>query len=119
MLKLVNLSNGRVMAETVREAYTFRKRLRGLMFDKRLPEGTGIHLLPCRSIHTFFMSFPIDVLYLDKDGAIIGIETNLAPGKLGKSFRGTSSVIELPAGTVNETDTQVGQSVAVRNQDRL
>ncbi|HEU5141281.1 MAG TPA: DUF192 domain-containing protein [Bacillales bacterium] len=106
---LVNRSTGCVLAETVEEAHTFGKRLTGLMFRRAIPERYAMHLKPCRSIHTFFMRFPIDVLYLDAGRHIVAMQENLGTGKIGKSVRGAESVVELPAGQIRESGTRVGQ----------
>ena len=57
----------------VKIADTFFTRLAGLMFQKKLPQGTGLLLVPCNSVHMCFMRFSIDVIYLDKDYKIIEI----------------------------------------------
>lgn len=115
-MELVNLSTGKVIANVVEEAVTFGSRLKGLMFRKDMPNDYAMHLKPCRSIHTFFMKFPIDVLYLDSENTIVGIETNLLPGKVGKKFHSARSVIELAAGQIGNTGTQTGQSVQCRTK---
>lgn len=81
-------------------ADTFFKRFFGLMLRKELRENTGLLLMPCGRVHTCFMRFPIDVLYLDKTRHIIGKET-LHPWKAGAYIRGTKAVIELRAGAAH------------------
>jgi uncharacterized membrane protein (UPF0127 family) len=115
-MKLVNLSNSQVLAEHVREARTFWKRFRGLMFTVNLPAGDGLHIQPCRSVHTFFMNYSIDVLHLDSSLSVVAAEKNLKPGKLGKSSRNTASIVELPAGTIDQTKTEIGQTVQFKNE---
>ncbi|SET05892.1 hypothetical protein SAMN05216389_1058 [Oceanobacillus limi] len=88
--------------------------MKGLMGTKRLPESTGLHLKPCPSIHTFFMKYSIDILYLNTNSEIVGIEESLEPGKIGKRFANVKSVIELPAGTINRTSLSIGQAVALK-----
>ncbi|WP_409252346.1 DUF192 domain-containing protein [Bacillus sp. SCS-153A] len=111
-MKVVNLSNEQVIVEHLMEAHNFFKRLRGLMFTARLDSGKGLHIKPCRSIHTFFMNYPIDVLYVNDHNIIVAIEESVAPGKVGKLYADASSVVELPAGTVKETGTEVGNSLS-------
>ena len=112
-MKLVNLSNEQVIVNQLKEAYHFFNRLRGLMFTDKLDSGTGLHLKPCRSIHTFFMNYPIDVLYMNEQNIIVAIEESVEPGKVGKLYADASSVVELPAGTVQETGTMVGHSLSI------
>lgn len=112
-MKLIDCERGTVIADQVATAYTFWKRLKGLMFKKMMPEGTALHLKPCRSIHTFFMNFSIDVIYLDKKGSVVGLEEQLEPGKTGKKIKGARSVIELPGGTLSRASMKIGQAVAL------
>ncbi|MFA9556304.1 DUF192 domain-containing protein [Evansella sp. AB-rgal1] len=110
-LKLVNLGNDRVIAANVNQAYSFFKRLKGLMFTKKLPIGDGLHIKPCPSVHTYFMNYAIDILYINKDNQVVAIDEALAPGKVGKRYKGAHSVVELSAGTVKRSETKVGQKM--------
>ncbi|MBH0229183.1 DUF192 domain-containing protein [Halobacillus yeomjeoni] len=107
-MKLVNLDNEEVIVESLRGAYHFFTRLRGLMFTDKLDSGSGLHIRPCRSIHTYFMNYPIDVLYLNKDNVIVAVEEKLEPGRTGKRYADAYSVVELPAGTLMKTGTDIG-----------
>jgi uncharacterized protein len=118
-MELVNASTGEVLADKLEEADSFGKRLKGLMFKKSMPENYALHLTPCRSIHTFFMKFPIDVLYLDNEKTIVGIEEKLQPGKIGKKVKGARTVIELPEGQISRTGTKVGQIVQSRTKNSV
>lgn len=75
-------------------ADSFCKRFFGLMGRKTLREGCGMLLSSCGSVHTFFMKFTIDVLYLDEKNMVLYKET-LRPWRLGKIVRGAKKVIEL------------------------
>ena len=108
-MKVVNLSYGAELANHLSTADTFFKRLKGLMFRDQLSPGCGLYLHPCNSIHTFFMKFPIDVLYIDKDWRIVGIEEHLEPGRIGKKFPSAVSVIELESGSVQLNSIHRGQ----------
>ncbi len=111
MKQLVNLSNGKILAKHVTEAYSFWWRLRGLMFTNTFPSGGALHIKPCRSVHTFFMKYEIDVLYLDGNFRIVGIDIAIPPGKIGKSYTNAKSVVELPAKKVLETETKIGHYI--------
>lgn len=88
-------------------ADTFFRRFRGLMLRAFLHSGSGILLSPCSRIHTCFMRFSIDVLYLNDEYTVLAKET-LKPWKLGLRIKGTKKVLEgssgfaenLEAGTV-------------------
>jgi uncharacterized protein len=108
-MKLVNQSNGKVLADEILFANTFWTRFRGLMFTRSLPSNSAMHITPCRSVHTFFMNYAIDVVYLDANFQIVAIDEAMAPRKFGKLHKGAVSVVELPAGKAAATETRVGQ----------
>ncbi|TJY40722.1 DUF192 domain-containing protein [Cohnella pontilimi] len=112
-MRLVIRESGRQLADRIELADTFFRRFRGLMLTKSLPKGTGLHIRPCRSVHSFFMKYSIDVLHLDEFGRIVGMEPRLRPGRIGQSFQGTHSIIELPAGSLEEADVRVGQTADI------
>ena len=112
-MKVVNLDNGAELAEIAVTANTFFKRLKGLMFTKSLPAGHGLHIKPCRSIHTFFMRYPIDVLYLSEDYEIVGMDETIKPATVGKYQRRAISVLELPAGTIRGIETKIGHYLTI------
>jgi uncharacterized membrane protein (UPF0127 family) len=109
-VKLIIQESGQQVGHHIAEAYSFIRRLRGLMLTKSLSEGNGLHIRPCRAVHSFFMKYSIDVLHLDEASQIVGIEQRLKPGNLGETFRGTRSVVELPAGTIEQADVRIGQT---------
>ena len=78
-------------------ATSFLARCRGLIGRAGLPAGTGLLLPRTRSVHTHFMRFPIDVVFLDDDLRVAAIRPELRPWSLA-SARGASSVLELAAG---------------------
>lgn len=111
LMKLYNRSNGVRLAERLQEATTFLRRFRGLMLTQSLPSDQALLIRPCRSVHTFFMRYAIDVLYLDEAGNIVGTDELLAPGRIGTRYAGARSVVELPAGTIRSTKTAAGHRV--------
>ncbi|WP_231514898.1 DUF192 domain-containing protein [Oceanobacillus salinisoli] len=113
-IKLICVNTDTIIAVNVKEAYSFFSRFKGLMLKKSMPENSGLHIMPCSSIHTFFMKFSIDILYLNQNNEIVGMEEGLDPGKIGKRIDNTKSVIELPAGTIKRTSVAVGQKIALQ-----
>jgi hypothetical protein len=113
-VKVVNLSNGAELASQVTAADTFFKRLKGLMFSKSLPAGHGLLIQPCQSIHTYFMNYSIDVIYLSKEFEIVGLDETVMPAKVGKFHRKAQSVLELPVGTIRETRTEIGNYLTIK-----
>lgn len=85
-------------------------RFRGLLGRTGLKPGQGMMLRPCKGIHTFFMKFPIDVVFLDKENQMIGLYKNLPPNRMTSIYSNAHAVLELPAGTLDE-DTVVGSRI--------
>ena len=90
--------DGEVVVSQVILAETLPARLRGLLGRAALAEGTGMLIRPCRSIHMWFMRFPIDAAFLDRDMAILKIARNLRPWQLAFAPPGTVCVLETAAG---------------------
>jgi uncharacterized membrane protein (UPF0127 family) len=103
--------DGRVVAESVVVADSTGRRLRGLLGKKELPSGHGVLLRPAWSIHTAFMRFPIDVVFLDADQIVIKIVPNLQSFKTA-SCRGAREVVELRAGECERRGLALGDRVA-------
>jgi uncharacterized membrane protein (UPF0127 family) len=110
-MRLVQAGNGSLIASEVLIAHTFFRRLKGLLFTESLPAGHCLHIQPCRSVHTFLMKYSIDILYLDADHCIVGVDANLKPGKRGSIHQTAVSVVELNQGSIEESKLQIGQAV--------
>ncbi|MEQ6375428.1 DUF192 domain-containing protein [Bacillaceae bacterium S4-13-56] len=100
-----------IVVKKVRTAYDFIHRLKGLMLDRDLPEDEALHIRPCRSVHTCFMRFPIDVVYVDDNLRIIAIEEHMGPFRFGRSRSDATSVFEFQAGIVQKKELAVGQTL--------
>jgi uncharacterized membrane protein (UPF0127 family) len=103
--------DGRVVAESVTVADSTGRRLRGLLGKRDLPSGHGVLLRPAWSIHTAFMRFPIDVVFLDADQIVIKIVPKLPAFKTA-SCRGAREVVELRAGECERRGLALGDRVA-------
>jgi len=110
---IVNTTRGTTIADTVDVADSFWSRGKGLIGRKSLPEGYGLIIRPCGSIHMFFMSIPLDVLHLDKEGRVVRVLAGIKPWRLGPVVLRGKWVVELPAGTAARTGTTVGDIVAI------
>ena len=114
---LVNLTRGCILANRVRKTRRFWERAKGLMGRSSLEEGEGLLIEPCTWIHTFGMAFPIDVLYLDGEGAVAYACYSLRPNRLGPFVRRAHSVLELPAGTIIRSGTKIGDRLEERSSE--
>jgi len=94
-----------------RLANSFWSRLRGLLGAAPLLKGEGLILAGEKSVHTFFMSFPIDVLYVNKEYKVIRADANMVPYRIGPFLAQSEYVLELPVGTIAATATQTGDQL--------
>lgn len=111
---LVDQQTGNVISSSIRTSYFFHKRLKGLMFDSHLPVEEAMHIKPCHSVHTCFMRFPIDVVFVDESLEVVAIEEYMKPFRFGKPVPSAQSVFEFAAGTVKEKELYVGQKLLLK-----
>ena len=111
-LTVTNLSRGTVLATALEVADSGPKRNKGLLGRARLADGEGLWIIPCESVHTFFMKFPIDLVYLDRERRIKKTRNAVGPWRLSACFS-AHSILELPAGTIRETQTERGDTLEI------
>jgi len=97
-----------VLALHLTRAETFLTRSIGLLGRRRLEAGEGLLIRGCSSIHTFFMFFNIDVVFLSRENRVTKIVKGLPPFRIALGPWKTYSVLELPTGTIAESQTEVG-----------
>ncbi|MCA9667174.1 MAG: DUF192 domain-containing protein [Myxococcales bacterium] len=105
-----------LLADTVRLAVGPWTRFRGLMGLRDLPRGDAMLLRPCSGIHTFFMRFAIDALFLDRNGVVVDHAFELRPWRMVPLVGGAYATLELPAGTAKMLGVQRGDRVAFRRR---
>ena len=110
-MKACNVRNGRDLSDNVEVADHILKRMKGLLGKSGLRAGEALWIKLCMSIHTFFMKFPIDVIFLNKRNEVIATIKNLQPNRLTRLYPKAVSVLELPAGTIEATSTVVGDEI--------
>lgn len=113
MLRVLNTTRGAALAERCGEARSFLARGRGLMGRPTLAPGEGLLIDPCSSVHSFFMRFPIDVVFADKAHRVVGLAAAMPPNRPYAGAWRARYVVELPAGTIAATGTQVGDTLAL------
>ena len=98
---------------TIRRADGFFARLKGLMFESSIEPGVGLWIDPCRGIHTFFMRFSIDVIFLSRDLRVVKLCPDVPPNQMGPFCREAASALECRAGFITHSGIRVGQALEV------
>ena len=107
-----NHTRDTLLAHAAEVADTSAKRRTGLLKHESLEPGEGLWIVPCESVHTFFMKFPIDLVYLDRRHKVRKARSVVRPWRLSACLL-AHSVLELPAGTVKQSGTQAGDELAI------
>jgi len=103
----------RVVVDELEASEAMSKRTRGLIGHAPLRFGQGMMIRPCRWIHMFGMSFPIDVLYVNRRGRIVAVSENLRPNRIDRPVPHAWYVVEMAAGAIREARIRVGDLVEV------
>ena len=106
-MPIVNARTDATIARDVTLAVTRRERRRGLLGRDQFAPAAALVLSPCWAIHTMFMRFAIDVIFIDRDGGALRVVHALAPWRIAVAPR-AHAAIELPAGTLQPDDVAVG-----------
>lgn len=107
-----NADRGTVVATRARLASSFVDRFLGLMMRSGVEDGGGILLTKSSSIHSFFMRFRFDALYLDNDGRVVKVVEAMAPWRISFGGKGAKNTLELAAGAASASGTQAGHLLA-------
>ena len=103
-----------MLAEAADVADTQAKRTTGLLKHERLAPGEGLWIIPCSSVHTFFMKFPIDLVYLSRKKKVKKVRKAVPAWRLSMCVT-AHSILELPAGVIEQTGTAVGDELVIEN----
>lgn len=108
MYRITNTTRNTLVAERAEHARSFWARLRGLMFRAGLPAQGGMVIEPNGSVHTFWMRFPIDVVFVDRQNRVVGLVEAMPPNRPYAGARKARRTIELPVGAIRASATQIG-----------
>ena len=111
-LRVVNRSRGTTLADRVEVATSSWARARGVMGRRSLPEGFGLVIAPCGSVHLFLVRVPLDIVHLDADGVVLRV-VSLRPWSVGPRVRGSAVVVEVPAGAAARAETRPGDVIVL------
>lgn len=104
-MKIINKTKNIILAEEIIIADSLFARMKGLLGRKEIKKGQALILKPCNSIHTFFMHFPIDVIFIGKDNHVVKAISSIRPFSLSGIYFASTYAIELPTDTVEFTHT--------------
>lgn len=110
---IANTTRATTLADRCRVARTFWQRGRGLLGRSALEPGEGLLIVPEWSVHTFFMRFAIDVVFLAEDYTVLKTYRAMPPNRPYAGQWGAHAALELPADTITQTATQVGDQLRI------
>jgi len=117
LLTAINVTRGVRLMECGCVADTFYTRLVGLLRDKTLEYGDGMWIVPCNSIHSIGMQFVFDAIFLDKNLRVVHLVREMKPWRISKMVFSAHSVLELPAGLISQTATELGDQFEMRTEN--
>lgn len=112
-MEVRNLTRGTLLATRAELARSFWARGRGLLGRRGLEAGEGLVIYPNNSVHTFFMRFIIDVVFVDRKNRVVGLRPEMVPQRPFAGAWKAHYTIELPAGLIATTQTQLGDHLQV------
>jgi uncharacterized membrane protein (UPF0127 family) len=104
--------DGTIVCERCTVADNPLRRMKGLLGRDGLESGEGLLLRPASAVHTYFMRFPIDVVFLDRELTVLKVRAHMRPWRTASRFR-ARSVLELAAGECDRLRLQVGDRLAL------
>lgn len=108
MAAVRNLRTGLWLAQEVRVAQGLWDKAKGLLGQSSLAPDAGLYIVPCQSIHSFFMRFPFDAVFVDKRWCVLHVIEAMPPWRISPFVWRARGVLELPAGTIGASGTQQG-----------
>jgi len=112
-MDIINKTKDTVLAKDAVVADTVSSRIKGLLGKEEFKQGEALIIRPCNSIHTFFMRFAIDVLFVDRNNRVVKAIPSLLPFRLTPVYFNSAFVIELPCGTLQATSTSEGDLLSL------
>lgn len=113
-MKALNVTKSTVVAANLEEASNFISRLKGLIGRARLGQDEGLWMARCRAIHTFWMRFPIDVVFLDEELVVKKVVKSLQPYHPFIFCRSAKGVLELHEGTIEKASIGIGDTIEIK-----
>jgi uncharacterized membrane protein (UPF0127 family) len=111
-MSLRNERTGLVVAATLEPAFDSASRKRGLLGRDGLPENYALIIAPSNMVHTFFMRFPIDILFVSRAGVVLKAAANVPARRIVGAWRGFA-VVEMRAGALAGSETRAGDALSL------
>lgn len=112
-MKAINKTKGKELAGTLSSAGDLWHRMKGLLGRRSLSRAEGLLITPCRGVHTFGMSFAIDLIFLDRENVVLAVYPEVPPNRLRPIHPSACGVLELAAGRIAETATEPGDIISI------
>jgi uncharacterized membrane protein (UPF0127 family) len=113
---LRNVRTGRILADVLEPAFDSERRRRGLLGRDGMPPGSAIVIAPSNAVHTFFMKFPIDVIFVRRDGRVLKVRRDMPARRVAAALT-AFAVIETPAGGADRAGIQPGDVIALESSE--
>jgi uncharacterized membrane protein (UPF0127 family) len=110
---VLNRTRNSVVAQSANIADSAATRRKGLLGRTELNRGEGLWIIPCSAVHSWGMQFSIDLVYLDRKRRVRKVRPALSPWKFSACLL-AHSVLELPVGTIAETQTKAGDQIDIQ-----
>ncbi len=110
------LLRGKTFIQKGWKALSLYSKMKGLLGTKELKDGEGLLIPDCKQVHTWFMQYPIDVIFLDSSNTVLTYRT-LKPWKISPWFFRAKSVLEVPAGFADKNLLKKGEKLEVSIHD--
>ncbi|MCX5711208.1 MAG: DUF192 domain-containing protein [Candidatus Omnitrophica bacterium] len=112
-MKAINKSRNIILADDCRVALGALKRAKGLLGRKGMGKSEALVLKPCNSVHSFFMRFAIDLLFIDKNSRVVRIIKEFKPFRISPICFRAAYVIEFPSGAIRPESVQPGDTISI------
>jgi uncharacterized membrane protein (UPF0127 family) len=112
----LNVTRQVTLGTHVRVANSSIERGVGLLKDTELAEGHGLWIIPCNSIHSFWMKFAFDAIFLDRYLKVVHLVREMKPWRISKIKFEANSVLELPAGAIARSGTEFGDQLEIKRE---
>jgi len=110
-----NETKERTIVHVIESSQTTISKFIGLMFSKSLDIGKGLYMKKVVKVHTFFMKYPIDIFYIDKNNSVLRIDKNVKPWKVCKLCRLSEYIVETNSGVADEKNVEIGDKVFLKS----